>query len=73
MSDKAWSSWDRYIEVRHQRASCAHVWTEPKRAPNRFGRMSTSLYQTTCSRCGEVEIRNGKARLIREVIDVCQN
>lgn len=47
---------------------CQHRWSEPQRANNRFGRLSTSLYETTCSRCGKHEVRNGKARLIREVI-----
>lgn len=48
---------------------CPHRWSEPTRAANRFGRRSTSLYETTCSECGTHQVRNGLRRLRREVID----
>jgi hypothetical protein len=50
-------------------AICEHVWSEPRRANNRFGRRSTSLYETFCQKCGNREYRNGLGRLRREVID----
>jgi hypothetical protein len=52
-----------------RQVTCRHVWSEPVRANNRFGRRSTSLYSTACDLCGKQEVRNGKARLIREVIE----
>lgn len=62
--------WDgRQAALASQRANCTHEWSVPVRANNRFGRRSTSLYETFCQKCGKREYRNGLSRLKREVIE----